>query len=263
MVDVREYETWLWGQALGDNTVRQRTKFARARLREWGRLDVEPSQIAAFLARYHGWTRVTYHASLASLYRWAVETGRVSVDPMARMQKPPPPRPQPKPLTPDEERRVLETATGDLRLWLQLGLLAGLRRFEIAKLRGEEVDERAFYFVGKGGQLGMVPTHPDLWAELRGRARRGWVFPSPLRPGQPITASAIDQAVRKHFRAVGVEGGIHRTRATYGTDLLRNGANIRVVQELMRHRSLRSTEHYLHAAEDELVNAIRSLRVAA
>lgn len=259
MIEISDYESWLLATGASAATVIQRTRFARARLREWGRLDVPPVQLATFLAQHHGWTRVTYHAALLSLYEWAEETGRVASNPIRKMKRAPRPRPNPKPMTADEQARVLEAANDDMRLILQLAFLAGLRRFEIAKLRGEEVTERTFAFTGKGGQFALIPTHPDLWELLQDRPRTGWVFPSPQIPGRPLTASALDQRVRRHFRRHGVPGGIHRARATYGTNLLRQGTNIRVVQQLMRHASLSSTEHYLGVADDELGRAIRGL----
>ena len=61
------------------------------------------------------------------------------------------------------------------------------------------------------------------------------------------------------MREVGLPGSIHRFRATYGTNLLRNGENLRVVQELMRHASLATTQHYLGVSEDEKRDAIGRL----
>lgn len=65
--------------------------------------------------------------------------------------------------------------------------------------------------------------------------------------------------ITRHFKAHGVEGSSHRNRHMYGTELLRTGANIRVVQELMRHASLETTVRYLGVNEDEKRAAIRRL----
>lgn len=259
MAELAEYEAWLWETGASERTVNLRTVFARRRFQEWPHLAVTPDVVARWLARFTGWTRYTYHSHLRSLFAWAVETGRVDRDPTARIPKPAPPRPRPNPLTSDEVDRILAEATGDVRLWIRLGLLAGLRVHEIARMRAEEFDSTGLYVVGKGGQVAMVPMHPDLWADLRGRQQPGWLFRSPVRPADPIPPGGIQYRVTGLFRSVGVAGGIHRTRATYGTNLLRDGANIRVVQRLMRHASLTSTEHYLAAADDELANAIRRL----
>ena len=57
----------------------------------------------------------------------------------------------------------------------------------------------------------------------------------------------------------GIEGSLHRCRHTYATELLRAGANIRVVQTLMRHASLSSTQIYTAVDENERREGIRRL----
>lgn len=65
------------------------------------------------------------------------------------------------------------------------------------------------------------------------------------------------------FAANGIEGSIHRMRHTFATRLLRAGVNIRVVQTLMRHRSLASTMIYTAVDEDERRDAISRLGVGS
>jgi integrase/recombinase XerD len=59
--------------------------------------------------------------------------------------------------------------------------------------------------------------------------------------------------------ANGIEGSIHRCRHTYATHLLRAGTNVRVVQELLRHKSLTSTQIYTAVSEDERIEGISRL----
>jgi integrase len=152
---------------------------------------------------------------------------------------------------------MLELADVRERAWILLGLYAGLRRFEIAKLRGAEVTRSHIMLVGKGGQAEMIPTHPVLWELAQLYPSTGYWFTD--EDGQPITPGKIDRDIAKLYRALGIRGNIHRTRATYGTRLARAGAHIKIVQELMRHRSMASTEHYIAAAADEVGAAIRLL----
>lgn len=158
---------------------------------------------------------------------------------------------------------VLRESTGTLNAWLQLAYLAGLRAHEIAKFRGEDIDRDRVTVVGKGRQLATLPTHDALWELAQRYPRQGYWFPSRRTVGH-VAPDSVSCRTRALFRRLGIPGSIHRVRATYGTSLLRNGANVRVVQDLMRHRSLASTEHYLAATEDEMVAAIRTLgRLAA
>lgn len=256
------YENYMRERGLTDLTVSQRLTFARARWAEWGTWDVSGAEAAAFLQRHEGWTKATYYGHMKSLYAWLLSDGIVDVDPTVLIPSPPRPRPKPKPLTEKELTCALAAATHEVRSYLLLGYLAGLRRFEIAKFAGEHISERDIHVVGKGGQSWTVPTHPLLWELAQQYPRQGLWFPSPqhvVRAGKPIVPSVVGTKVGRHFRSLGIEGATHRARHTYGTQLLRGGANLRVVQELMRHSSLSTTALYLGVDEDEKWTAINGL----
>jgi integrase/recombinase XerD len=105
----------------------------------------------------------------------------------------------------------------------------------------------------------MLPTHPELWQIAQNYPRRGYWFPSEKAPAGHIDPGTVTRRVTMHFRSLDIDGSSHRNRHGYGTFLLRGGANLRVVQELMRHSSLQTTALYLGVNEDEKVAAIRSL----
>jgi integrase/recombinase XerD len=65
--------------------------------------------------------------------------------------------------------------------------------------------------------------------------------------------------VSRHFHRLGIDGSSHRNRHLYGTELLRNGVNIRVVQELMRHADMATTVRYLGVDEEDKYKAIHGL----
>jgi integrase/recombinase XerD len=245
---------------LRPRTIDQRLIFAAAREREWFTWDVTAAFIAAWLRHYSGWTALTYYTHLTSVYRWLNETERLDRNPMATIRRPSRPRPQPRPLTASQVSAVLDGSTGDLRAVMLLALLAGLRVSEIVKIRGEDVNETTLTVLGKGGQLAVLPTHPELWVLAQEYPRHGYWFPSPVNEDQCVRTVGVSAKVARRFRAVGIErGSIHRLRATYGTNLLRSGVNLRIVQTLMRHASLAMTEHYLGVDEDERAAAIRLL----
>lgn len=254
------YREWLVEHGLSRNTIDQRVEFAEGRLREWGTL-IQPAYfVVQWLQQFQGWTRRTYLNHLRSVYAWLIEIDAIAVSPVSRMRTPSPPPPRPSPLSPAELRLALDTADGHLKAWLMLGYLAGLRCHEIAKVRGEDIDAMAFYVLGKGGQEAVLPTHPDLWALAGTYPRHGYWFPSMQARREFVSESQIGNKVRDHFRSLGIESGsVHRLRHSYGTALDRAGVRTRVVQELMRHRSLDTTMRYLAVDAEERRQAVELL----
>jgi integrase/recombinase XerD len=228
--------------------------------------NVSSMHISAWLGRpeYAAWTRSTYFGHLRSFFTFAMENDLLAVDPMRRMRRPKPPRGIPRPLTPAQVHHILSVATNaNLHAWLTLAFYAGLRAHEIAKIRGEDVEQDQLFVLGKGSREAHVPCHPLVWALAQTRPRHGWWFPTGHTGGAGVpsacghvTAQGISTMTSRLFAANGIEGSIHRCRHTYATELLRGGANVRVVQTLMRHESLDSTMVYTDVSEDERMSAI-------
>lgn len=255
------YGDWLLEHGLSENTIRQRLEFVDRWVRLWGTVEVSPATINRWLAQYEGWTRVTYYNHARSLYRFLVEIGALERDPMERMRRPPRPAPHPKPLTDEQVRLVLAHSSGDVRAWMLLAYLAGLRAHEIAKVRGEDVSPAAIYVVGKGGQGAAIPTHPTLWELAGDYPRDGFWFPNPDSPRGHISGNAISQRIGRLFRSLDIheKGAVHRLRHSYCTQLSRNGVPPRVIQELMRHSSLVTTQMYIDVDTEEKRRAIAGL----
>ena len=258
------FEPWLRANNCGDITVKDRVSHLANFERSHPAFPhVTPSEISIWLGRpgYATWSRATYYGHLRSYYRFALDVGIVEVDPMVRMRHPKPGKCVPRPLSPDQVAAVMVGADTDTHAWLTLGLYAGLRAHEIAKIRGEDIDRDQLYVLGKGGQAAYVPTHPLVWKLALTRPRYGCWFPSHAREGH-VTSAGVSAVTSKLFTANGIEGSIHRCRHTFATQLLRAGVNIRVVQTLMRHESLASTEIYLAVDDNECRDAINRLVAA-
>lgn len=256
-----EYERYLHLCGRTRATVRARTTVARARLGEWGVEGLTPERIFEWLGRdgLSKWTRATYYSHMKDLCEFLVVAGYLERSPMddELIRKPKRPRSLPRPLSEEEVARLLDAATGRVRDWVTLALLAGLRVHEIAKIRGEDVSPQGIYVLGKGGVESILPIHPDLWAMAQRYPRHGYWFPSPQ--GKHLMPDTITGAVTDVFRQLGIEGSIHRLRHVYGTRLLRSGVHVRRVQRLMRHGSLETTALYTAVDEDELQAAVNLL----
>lgn len=262
---IDEYGAWLRSWRASERTVKARTSLARGRLREWGSGPWDTETIADFLAfgkdgqRRSAWTTTTYHNNLTDFCKWMVATGRFQADPMEDVRRIKRPNKRPRPLSEPDVERVLAVVEGQVRDWITLALLAGLRSFEIAKLRGENFTPDMLFVVGKGEVEADLPLHPDLWEMAQRYPAQGYWFPG-SKDGH-LDPQRISATVGALFKSLGIEGSIHRCRHTYGTRLVRKGINIRVVQQLMRHASLETTAGYTAVGEDEQRAAI--LRLSA
>jgi len=158
------FEPWLRANNCGNNTIEDRLNhladFAGAHP---GFPHVTPSEVTNWLGRpgYAQWSRATYFGHLHSYFTFAADVGFVQVDPMARIRHPKAGKSVPRPLTPAQVAVVMAAATNtNLHAWLTLALYAGLRAHEIAKIRGEDVDDDQLYVFGKGGQGAFVLRIP-------------------------------------------------------------------------------------------------------
>lgn len=255
-----QYETYLRSWQASEATIRARMTLARSRFKAWGVDGFTRESVAAFLATdakgqpRQRWTTATYHGHLTDLCKFLVAAGRLTESPMDEIKRTKRPSKKPRPLSEAEIQRVLSVVDGEVRDWVLLALLAGLRAFEIAKIRGEDFTDEGLYVLGKGSVEATLPCHPDL-AEMASRyPASGYWFPGP-EDGH-VRSQRISLTVGKLFLSLGIEGSIHRGRHSYGTRLLRAGVNIRVVQRLMRHSSLETTAGYLAVMGDEERDAI-------
>lgn len=263
---VPSYERWMRSWDAAPATIEARTSLARQRLAAWGLEGFTPANVQTYLGTegWSRWTRSTYHAHLKSFCEYLVAARHLEANPMDDVRKTSRPRSLPRPLSDAEMALVIETARAheDPRLlsWVTLGRRAGLRCHEIAKFSGEHLTDRGLYVLGKGGKEAMLPIHPEIAAMGMRHPARGYWFPSPY--GGHLQAESLSAAVSKFFSELGIVGSIHRVRHNFGTDLLRGGNDLRVVQELMRHSSLATTAVYTAVDADRLTSAIHSLPAA-
>lgn len=259
-----DYIGWMADHGFKPKTITHRAGIARRLLTEFGSFDIASRDLARWLSPYTGWTRRSYYTAISTLYRWQIDDGHRDSSPLDLLPAPRRPRGRPRPLPRSLAEIVLADATGDLRAWVCLGLYAGLRRHEIAKFRGEHINEWDIIVSGKHDVEATIPTHPELWAIAKNYPRRGYWFPSRVKSVRStrghVSADTVGLAVSNHFRECGIEeGAAHRLRHTFISTLSRDGNRTRVVQELARHASLDATMAYDAVEISELRNAVLGL----
>lgn len=220
--------------------------------------------VMAFLAAYpHIATRNRCLADLRAFFEFLVGTKHRKDNPCEQIRTLREPRRLPRPLTNGDAGKLLSTAE-QTRLtayvMVMLAFYGGLRRAEIASLRWCDVDLAAgeIRVVGKGDKERVVPIPSRLvaalhrWEETRHqRALPAWertgrvhLFPSLYGDHRSIHPTSVNIVIAKVARAAGVDATPHQGRHSYATALLDTGSDIRVVQELLGHASLASTQIY-------------------
>lgn len=264
------YRRWLTGRSLSPATIKLYVGVLRRSWEDLGDLTrVSEGEITTWINSYRGSTRTTYFKALVSVFDWLDIVGHRQahplrrLDPREKIKRPRPPAAQPRPFSPEEEELVLHSAVGVIRVWLLLALRQGLRRHEIAQVRGDDFVDNQLRVDGKGGKVAWLPVHPEIWAIAQEMPAVGWWFPSAASETGHISPDWIGNQVSTLLKLNGLTGSIHRGRHTFATTLLRNGVNPRVVQELMRHDNLETTMRYLEVIQDEKSAAINALGTLA
>ena len=155
------------------------------------------------------------------------------------------------------------------RALVEVLFATGIRVGEAAALRTSDLDldARSALIRGKGSRerlafLADEPSFTSVRAYLSLRAARNppneRLFLS--RTGAPLSPQGISLALQRVARSAGVDTHVtpHMLRHTAATYLLRNGADLRVVQEFLGHASITTTQRYTHLTKDDLIQTLKA-----
>jgi site-specific recombinase XerD len=144
-----------------------------------------------------------------------------------------------------------------------LMLFAGLRIAEAAALdwRDVDLDGRTLYVrEGKGGNDRTVPIHPRLRLALEAvpACERHCAIAGQV-DGRPLTHKSMGHLFERWLPGLGIEISSHQLRHSFATSLLKSGANLRVIQQLLGHASLETTMRYLLVEDVEKHRAVNGM----
>lgn len=254
---------------------RQNVLLRLARFHDTALLDITGEQLMAFRDRPSRSGQRLAPASqgvelahFRSFYGWAVGYEELlDRDPTVRIPRPRVTRGLPHPIPEHELAHVLTVAPERIRPWYLLASYAGLRACEIAPLRGEDIwwhHDPALIVIreGKGGDEGTVPLHPMLRPMLSALPRRGLLFSrADGRPGAN-SPGMVSQHCNKHLHRMGSDHTLHSCRHRFGTLVYRlSGGDLRLTQELMRHKSPTTTAIYTLIDQSEAAGVVALLPV--
>jgi len=216
-------------------------------------------------------TQARLHSSLKRFYQFALRTGRITADPILNLDTPKKPQRFPRTLSEADVEALLDqpdTATPlglRDRAMLEVLYASGLRVSELVGLKLVEVglDAGVVRVMGKGSKERLVPLGEEALAWLTRYLRDGrpgllagrasdFVFVT-ARAG-PMTRQAFWHLIkRRAAQAIpGKSLSPHTLRHAFATHLLNHGADLRVVQMLLGHADISTTQIYTHVARERL-----------
>lgn len=238
--------------------------------------DAEKSDLLDFIAgRVEGGAKPRSTArqlsSFRRFFRYIMREGLRDSDPTAEIEMPRIGRSLPKSLTEDEVDSLLQAPNTEEplghrdRAMLELLYATGLRVSELINLKQSQVNfnQGVLRIVGKGDRERLIPLGDEAQRWLRDfidgprmeillERQTDYLFPT--RRGDRMTRQAFWHIIKRYAIKGGIEKKLspHSLRHAFATHLLNRGADLRVVQLLLGHSDLSTTQIYTHVARERL-----------
>jgi integrase/recombinase XerD len=255
--------------------LRQFGAWLQARSRR-GLLDAQHADLLAYLGhRYQQRAKASSTAralsSLKRFYRHALRQGKLGVDPTLNIDAPRLGRRLPKSLTEADVEALLAAPDVDTPLglrdkaMLEMLYASGLRVSELVSLTAAQLSQEmgVVRILGKGSKERLVPVGEEAldWVRRYGAQARALLLNGRASDAlfvttraAPMTRQAFWQLIKRYARRAGIGAQIspHTLRHAFATHLLNHGADLRVVQMLLGHADISTTQIYTHVARERL-----------
>lgn len=242
-----------------------------------GLLQVESGDLQDYLVHCHnaGLTDRSAARLLSSIkrfYRHQLREGKIEKDPSTLLEPPKLGRPLPKSLSETEVEALLHAPQSDAprglrdRTMLEVLYACGLRVSELINIKVDQINiqQGVLLVWGKGNKERMVPVGEQAleWVQrylqlgrprlLKGNLISDWLFVT--NRGKVMSRQAFWYMVKRYAHQAGIEKALspHTLRHAFATHLLNHGADLRVVQMLLGHSDLSTTQIYTHIARARL-----------
>ena len=233
--------------------------------------DLEAYLAWRFARRTQPRSAARYTSTLKRFYRYLLRERLIAADPTLNLDSPKLPRALPKTLTEADVEHLLDSAAPDTplglrdRAMLETLYATGLRVSELVglKLAAVNLGDGVLRVTGKGNKDRLVPLGEEavLWLRrylsdarplLQGKQLSDAMFITAR--GGSMTRQAFWYLIKRYARLAGITRPLspHTLRHAFATHLLNHGADLRVVQMLLGHSDISTTQIYTHVARERL-----------
>lgn len=256
-------------QNLSENTIRNRASILGCLRQNTERpfVDMTVGDLRLRIGRrgISAGTRRTERGAFMAFFTYLQEDGFRDDNPAMKLPPVEAPKGEPRPFTREQVDAMLHSgAYRRTRAMILLGYYQGFRVSSIARVHGHDIDLDGMTIrtVGKGGKVRTLPLHPVIADLAREMPSDSWWFPARRGTAGHIRAAAVTNLITLAKKRAGIldpELTPHSLRHAFGTDLVEEGVDIRVVQELMMHESLSTTQIYTGVSKRRKQEGIRKL----
>lgn len=209
-------------------------------------------------------------SSLRGFYGWLHQEGHVASNPMEKVESPRRTRYLPHVLSQQEVERLFAQPMQQWeRLALELLYSCGLRVSELLGLKRQAIDTKGGYLrvLGKGNKERLLPLAPATLTLVESyillhpeESKEDSLLPSTCpQSGKPITRKLIWDTAQRLSGRLGKRFSPHSLRHSFASHLLENGADLRVVQELLGHSDVVATQIYTQVNPSHLQQVHQAL----
>lgn len=233
--------------------------------------DLEAYLAWRFAHRSQPSSAARYSSALKRFYRYLLRENLIASDPTLNLDRPKLPRTLPKTLTETDVERLLNSADSDTtlglrdRAMLETLYATGLRVSELVglKLTALNLNDGVLRVTGKGNKDRLVPLGEESvqWLRRYMAEARPQLLEKRLSDavfvtarGEGMTRQAFWHLIKRRALAAGITRPLspHTLRHAFATHLLNHGADLRVVQMLLGHSDISTTQIYTHVARERL-----------
>ena len=273
--NLENYRNYLkYERAYSDNTVgaymndlNKYEEFLKKDILEWDTEDLE--RYLKYIKNLESTTVAHKITSIKSYFNYNIKRGIVSVNPADKVSRPKLTKHLPEYLTEEEVGKLLDVEVKspyDYRNKTILELLysSGIRISELVNIKTPTYDsqECLIRIMGKGSKERIVPLgdyainimndYMNNYRPLINKKHTDYVFVN--NRGDKISRQFIFKVIKKEALKKGIKKDIspHTLRHTFATHLLKNGADLRIIQELLGHENISTTQIYTHVTNNKL-----------